>query len=113
MHITVGHGIIQCLIGFLIGIARSIIPRGILLEVLYDGMVMVESGRFWEFLSLGGVAEFHKDTQDRLGCRQAGVPYLLDDGRSILRARKVLKTCILNFLSDYKFCLYPYLHYLL
>jgi hypothetical protein len=55
-----------------------------------------EAGGYWETLLLGGAIAFYENTDDPLGVRQAGVPYLLRDDNSCNRVRQSYMEEIVN-----------------
>lgn len=98
MVITLAHELIHCFTGYLTGTAKPLTPRTISLTP-YGNRQSGESGRYWESVFLGGVVEFYQDSQDPLGSRQAGIPYLFDDGRGGSRARRISNSYIADFLN--------------
>ncbi|KAI2464994.1 hypothetical protein F4781DRAFT_410821 [Annulohypoxylon bovei var. microspora] len=98
MVISVAHEIVHLLVGYLTGTARPLTPPRLTL-VAYGNDAVGESGRYWESILFGGVVEFYQDSNDTLQERQAGVPWLVQDGRNNVPARLVSMDYINNFLT--------------
>lgn len=103
MITTVGHEMTHCLTGYLTGTSRPPTPTTVSLTGFSNGRAG-EAGRFWEGTLLGGVVEFYEYPEDPLGARQAGVPYLIKDGKSKSTARQISLTYILDFLAGSELC---------
>ncbi|KAK3682230.1 hypothetical protein B0T22DRAFT_521349 [Podospora appendiculata] len=101
MLITMAHEITHFLMGYFTGTGRPFTPPTVSLG-RYGDHEMGESGRALEGELLGGVVEFYEDRNDPLGNRQAGVPYLIDDGYSNSRARQISTGYIIDFVNGGK-----------
>ncbi|KAI0892706.1 hypothetical protein F4806DRAFT_499820 [Annulohypoxylon nitens] len=103
MVIAVVHEITHILTGYITGQAEPLTPPTVTLE-LYGDTRKGEAGRHWEGMLLGGVVEFYQDSKDPLGPRQAGIPWLIQDGRNNVVARMISMDYINNFLNgDFSF----------
>ncbi|KAI1208355.1 uncharacterized protein F4807DRAFT_148849 [Annulohypoxylon truncatum] len=98
MVISVAHEMVHLLVGYLTGSHSPPTPPGVTLTP-FGNTVSGESGRYWESILLGGVVEFYQDRNDPLEARQAGVPWLIQDGRNNVSARMVSMDYINRFLN--------------
>ena len=98
MVISLAHEIIHCFTGYLTGNSRALTPETISMPGFTQG-IAGESGRYWENLFFGGAILFYKDSNDPLGTRQAGIPYLVSGAFMSSEARRVSEDYIINFLS--------------
>ncbi|KAK3332358.1 hypothetical protein B0T19DRAFT_101141 [Cercophora scortea] len=94
MMVTMAHEITHSLMGYFTGTGRPNTPPTIAL-----GNFGGESGRVLEGELFGGVVEFYLDRDDPLANRQAGIPYLMDDGYPNSRARMVSTSYIIDFVN--------------
>ncbi|KAH6988984.1 hypothetical protein BKA56DRAFT_464421, partial [Ilyonectria sp. MPI-CAGE-AT-0026] len=98
MIVTIAHEICHCLTGYLTGSDRPLTPPTVSLGG-YSMPRSGEAGRYFEGSLFGGVVEFYDDKQDPMGRRQAGVPYLIDDGTKSSRAIEISRNYIFEFIN--------------
>lgn len=103
--ISVAHEITHFLTGFLTGKERPLTPKAVGLEG-YNTRKIGEAGRYWESTLLGGVVEFYQNHSDPLAERQAGTPYLIDDGLPRSPARQISMKYIHDFLRGSKYIIH-------
>jgi hypothetical protein len=100
MAISVAHEIVHFLTGFITGTMVPDTPPRVTAEPYNDRADVGEAGRYWESIILGGFVEFWSSTTDRLGVRQAGMPYLFNTGnQQTSTSQKVSMAYIEDFLD--------------
>lgn len=104
MIITIAHEICHCLTGYLTGSDRPLTPPTVSLGG-YGMPRSGEAGRYFEGSLFGGVVEFYDDKEDPMGRRQAGVPYLIDDGTKTSNAIEISRNYIFEFINGSKYSL--------
>lgn len=102
MGISVAHEICHLLMGFFTGEGQPLTPRKICL-VGYNEGKKGEAGRVFEGEVFGGVVEFYQDKNDPLGVYQAGIPYLIEDGRGNVPAKRVCPSYMEDFVNRREF----------
>jgi hypothetical protein len=101
MAISVAHEIVHFLTGFITGTMQPDTPPRVTAEPYNDRADVGESGRYWESIILGGFVEFWSSPTDRLGVRQAGVPYLFIRGnQQTSTGQKISVSYIEDFLDE-------------
>lgn len=104
MIITIAHEICHFLTGYLTGSDRPLTPPTVNLAG-YGFPRSGEAGRYLEASLFGGVVEFYDDKEDPMGRRQAGVPYLINDGTGNSRAIEISRNYIFEFINGSKYIL--------